>query len=412
MLVTPTASASPWRRITRAVVFPPLCSISRQPIWLGHAATILLVGPGTPRVETPTVGAPGRGLLRVDEQLPVELQMGSLQQSLQPGTLLRFGSLEFMSLDGSYDMVLLPPRRDSDNDGRQPARRRRTQRRLPPVAEEQHPGLSRHLPRRRRRRRGNRGQAGGGTSSAVERVDDVGTPAGDMSGVDLAPETTASVVSPQRANPKRINDASTLTEGLLGVSLVPEITVQSVPDATSSPSVDQEVPSVFHPVPFRFSSDTPSDPASVSAFIKAYPNLPGYHMWSTWDRLMAVSTYGPPGSEEDDAPDSGWDFSGLGNPSAMRDFMTACDYCLSDCSDDGHSLDNEGCGPSRECFHVDLGGLDEGNHLGMPEDDDPPRLAPRVDILRELAVVPVPTGGQDTQLEQIRKMQAKLDEEA
>jgi hypothetical protein len=28
--------------------------------------------------------------------------------SLQPGTLLRFGGLEFMSLDGSYDMVLLP----------------------------------------------------------------------------------------------------------------------------------------------------------------------------------------------------------------------------------------------------------------------------------------------------------------
>jgi hypothetical protein len=43
--------------------------------------------------------------------------MGSLQQPLQPGTLLRFGSLEFMSLDGSYDMVLLPPQRDSDNDG-------------------------------------------------------------------------------------------------------------------------------------------------------------------------------------------------------------------------------------------------------------------------------------------------------
>jgi hypothetical protein len=92
--------------------------------------------------------------------------------------------------------------------------------------------------------------------------------------------------------------------------------------------------------------------------------------------------------------------------------MTACDYCLSDCSDDGHSLDDEGCGPSRECFHVDLGGHDEGNHLGMPEDDDPPGPAPRIDILRELAVVPVPMGGQDTQLEQIREMQAKLDEEA
>jgi hypothetical protein len=126
---------------------------------------------------------------------------------------------------------------------------------------------------------------------------------------------------------------------------------------------------------------------------------------------MAVSTYGPPGSEKDDEPDYGWDFSGLGNPSAMRDFMTACDYCLSDCSDGSHSLGDEDCGPSRECFHVDLGGLNEGNHLGMPEDGDPPRPAPRVDILWELAVVLVPAGGQDAQLEQICEMQARLDEE-
>jgi hypothetical protein len=124
-------------------------------------------------------------------------------------------------------------------------------------------------------------------------------------------------------------------------------------------------------MPFRFSFDPPSDPASVDAFIKACPNLPGYHMRSTWDRLTTISTYGPSGSEEDDEPDSGWDFSGLHNPSAMRDFMTACDYCLSNCSDDSHGLGNEDCGPSRECFHVDIGGLDEGNHLGMPEDDDP-----------------------------------------
>jgi hypothetical protein len=143
------------------------------------------------------------------------------------------------------------------------------------MAEEQHPGLSRHLPRRTRRRQGNCGQAGGGSSSAVEQVDDAGTPAGDMSGVDLAPETTTSVVSPQRANPKRTDDASTLVEDLLGVSLVPEIAVQSVPYVTSSPSVDQEVPSVFHPVPFRFSFDPPSDPASVDAFIKAYPQPSG-----------------------------------------------------------------------------------------------------------------------------------------
>jgi hypothetical protein len=188
--------------------------------------------------------------------------------------------------------------------------------------------------------------------------------------------------------------------------------VQSVPDATSSPPVDQEVPSVSRSMPFRFSCDPPSDPASVDTFVKACSNPPGYHMRSPWDRLTAVLTYGPLGFEEDDEPDSGWDFFGLDNPSAMRDFKTACDYCLSDCSDSSHSLGDEDCGPSRECFHVYLGGLDEGNHLGMPDDGDPPRPAPHIDILREQAVVPVPAGGQYAQLEQMREVQAMLDEEA
>jgi hypothetical protein len=215
------------------------------------------------------LAVPGRGMLRVDEQLPIKLQMGSLQQPLQPGTILRFGSLEFMSLDGSYDMILLPPPRDSDNGGRQPARLWWNQRRLPHVAEEQHSGLFRHLPRRRRRRRGNHGQAGGGTSSAVEQVDDAGAPAGDASGVDLASETNTSAVPPQRADPKQTDDTSTLAKDLLGVALVPETTVQSAPDATSSPPVDQEVPTDSHLVPFGFSLDPPSDSASVEAFIEA-----------------------------------------------------------------------------------------------------------------------------------------------
>jgi hypothetical protein len=139
-----------------------------------------------------------------------------------------------MSLDGSYDMILLPPQRDINN-GRRLARWRQTRRRLPTMAEEEHPGLPRHPPRRRRRRWGNRGQARGGTSSAVgpERVNDAGTPSGDMSGVVLAPETTTGVSSTLHANPKRTDDASTLAKDLLGVSLVPEITMHSVPDATS-----------------------------------------------------------------------------------------------------------------------------------------------------------------------------------
>jgi hypothetical protein len=169
-------------------------------------------------------------------------------------------------------------------------------------------------------------------------------------------------------------------------------TVQSVPDATSPPSIDQKVPSVFHPVPFRFSFDPPSDPASVSTFARAYPDLLGYHMWSSWDRLTSVSTFGPAGSEEEDDPDVSWDFSGLRDPSAMRDFMSACDHCLSGCSDDGHNLDDEGCDPTRECYHIDQEDHDGENHLGMPGSDDALAPVSRVEIPRELAVVQVPAG--------------------
>jgi hypothetical protein len=189
-----------------------------------------------------------------------------------------------MSHDGSYDMVLIPLQHDN-NDGRRLARRGRTRRRHLPAAKEEHPGLPRHPPRRRRRRQSNRGQARGGTSSAVgpERADDAGTPTGDMSSVVLAPETTTGVASQQCANPKRTDDAGTLARDLSDISLAPEITTHSVPDATSPPSINQEVPSVSHHVPFRFSFDPPSDPTLVSAFARAYPDLPGYLIWSTWD---------------------------------------------------------------------------------------------------------------------------------
>jgi hypothetical protein len=235
-----------------------------------------------------------------------------------------------------------------------------------------------------------------------ERVDDAGTPAGDMSGVILAPETTTGVASQQNASPRRTDDAGTLARDLSGISLVPEITVHSVPDATSPPSINKEVPSIFHPVPFRFSFDPPSDPASVSAFERAYPDLPGYHMWSSWDRLTAVSTSGPVGSEEEDDSDVSWDFSGLRDPSAMRDFMSTCDHFLFGCSDDGHILDDEGCDPTRECFHIDQEDHDGENHLSMPGSDGALAPASRVEIPRELAVAQVPMGGQGSQLEQLR----------
>jgi hypothetical protein len=114
--------------------------------------------------------------------------------------------------------------------------------------------------------------------SAVERVDGTGAPMGDMSGIDFASETKTSAVSPQHANSKRTDDASTLAKDLLGITLVPETTVQSTPDVTSSPPVDQEVPTDSPLVPFGFSLDPPNDFALVDAFIEASPNPPGYGM--------------------------------------------------------------------------------------------------------------------------------------
>jgi hypothetical protein len=95
----------------------------------------------------------------------------------------------------------------------------------------------------------------------------------------------------------------------------------------------------------------------------------------------------------------------------MRDFVSACDHCLSGDSDDGHSLDDEGYDPTRECFHIDQGDHDEDNHLGMPRNDDAPAPTSRVEIPRELAEARALAGGQGTQLEQLCDMQVKLDEE-
>jgi hypothetical protein len=78
-LVTPYCKRiRPGQRITRAAAFPPCVPSRADPSGLGHAATIYSSVQGPPGVETPIVGAPGRGLLRVDEQLPIKLKMGNL----------------------------------------------------------------------------------------------------------------------------------------------------------------------------------------------------------------------------------------------------------------------------------------------------------------------------------------------
>jgi hypothetical protein len=127
-------------------------------------------------------------------------------------------------------------------------------------------------------------------------------------------------------------------------------------------------------------------------------------MWSTWDLLTVASTSEPVGPKEEDDSDFSMDFSELHDPRAMRDFMSACDHCLSGNSDDDHNLGDEGYDPTRECFHIDQEERDGDNHLGMPRNNDTPTPVSRVEISRELVEARTPVGGQDTQLEQLREM--------
>jgi hypothetical protein len=82
MLITPYCKRiRPGHRITRAAVpfFPLVFHLAPTHLGWDTQRQFTRRSRDPPGVETPTVGAPGRGLLRVDEQLPVKLQMGSLQ---------------------------------------------------------------------------------------------------------------------------------------------------------------------------------------------------------------------------------------------------------------------------------------------------------------------------------------------
>ena len=68
-----------------------------------------------PQVQTLTVGAPGRGLLRVTLlSLLAKDRMADEFRPLRLGTIMMFGSLDFKSLGFGYDMVLLPPRDNAE----------------------------------------------------------------------------------------------------------------------------------------------------------------------------------------------------------------------------------------------------------------------------------------------------------
>jgi hypothetical protein len=81
--------------------------------------------------------------------------------------------------------------------------------------------------------------------------------------------------------------------------------------------------------------------------MSAYTELLGHHLRSTLDLLATTPTSERVDYEEEDDMDPGLDFSGLHDPDSMRHILSACDYYLSDDSND-YSSDYEGYDPTQE----------------------------------------------------------------
>jgi hypothetical protein len=167
--------------------------------------------------------------------------MAGFHHPLRLETMIRFGSLEFMSLDIEYAMILLPP---------VPLER---------------PSTRRRPSRRRRQRRGNRDRATHGTScpsGAFEVADGIDSLSRDLANAIIAP---------------RVPSAAPMSTFLAPSPLVWEAPVSRVvervaPAAPILPPAGQEEPttpwqdmtgvggepSVFNPIPFQPSFDTSS----------------------------------------------------------------------------------------------------------------------------------------------------------
>jgi hypothetical protein len=155
------------------------------------------------------------------------------------------------------------------------------------------------------------------------------------------------------------------------------------------------------------SFDPPGYPFSTSTYTSTYDELPSHHLRSTLDLLAMSPILEHVGYEAEDDLDLSLDFSRLHDPRAMRQFLTTCDYYISEGSNDYNSND-EGYDLTWECFHTKHEEHREGNQLGMPRYANAPTPAPHAGEPRERGVVQTHEGSQIAHLKQLRKLHAKL----
>jgi hypothetical protein len=167
--------------------------------------------------------------------------MASFHHPLRLGTVIKFGSLEFMSLGIEYDMVLLPL---------VPLKRLSTRR----------------CPSRRRRQRWNDiNYATHGTpcpGDTPEMVDGIDSLASDLANISIAPEApSAALASTLLVPPPLVWDVLAPRDVERDIPATPHL----LPVGREEPTIPWQdmtgargEPSVFNPIPFQPSFDTSS----------------------------------------------------------------------------------------------------------------------------------------------------------
>jgi hypothetical protein len=84
-LVAPTTSESPWRRITRAVFFPLMFHLAPTHLGWDTQRQFYSSVQGPPGIETPTVGAPGRGCCMLTNNFPLSSRWVASSNLFSPG---------------------------------------------------------------------------------------------------------------------------------------------------------------------------------------------------------------------------------------------------------------------------------------------------------------------------------------
>ena len=141
----------------------------------------------------------------------------------------------------------------------------------------------------------------------------------------------------------------------------------------------------------------------ASAYASAHMEPSGHHQRFALDLSATTSAHTHIDSLEEDEAWAGADFSGLRDPKAMRRSLAASDYYFGYSDSD----DEDAHDPTRECFQIELGMLSMGNEGGAAANATPPRRG----SLPALAGVPTPDELRRLDLEQLRELQAKVEQD-